>query len=546
MKKLFRRLGIVLVVLAAGIVSAGLIAKYWIIPGIIAAEIESAAAEQWDGQVKVGAVEFSYFAPILIRNIDFRDRAQRLWLHIGSVELALRNWPGVSPVLTAVDVHEVEVSMHVIDGRLDLPIRKQEEPPSPVDMDRYVDIQRLNIQDISCTVVDDQSHRATWVFRQFEAIKQPGGVYRVSLTSPPDAEHGPAGGGQTISLDGSVDHKTYDADLVLHGNLSADRSRMAALLSVMNVDVIKAIDGRLRSDRARLRGRLDAPGLWRLSGQIDLKGFQFEGRYGHLAKELDCAMTLDGRTIRITRFNANGCGGTVTASGQADIDAGWTVTYRGMLDATNVNVPMLTETVTGPDNKAQRGALSLRVKYSGVGSSIQGSGLLGLDNADVMTLSIFAEVFKRMNLGNNDQLRKSDVRAAFTFNGPQVTIEHGRLANPLSAIDVERGGKINVQTRQLDLHVMGVPLKAVEDILNLPIVNILSEPFRNLRNKLIRLRVRGDWSASPSTLITKQPVEDVSKGTVGFFKDVAKSGGKLGKGALKIVDDVFRALGGGS
>ena len=93
---------------------------------------------------------------------------------------------------------------------------------------------------------------------------------------------------------------------------------------------------------------------------------------------------------------------------------------------------------------------------------------------------------------------------------------------------------------------MGVPLKAVEDILNLPIVNILSEPFRNLRNKLIRLRVRGDWSAPPGTLVTKQPVGDLAEGTVGFFKDVAKSGGKLGTGALKTVDDVFRALGGGS
>jgi hypothetical protein len=412
-------------------------------------------------------------------------------------------------------------------------------------MGKYVDIQRLIIRDISYTIVDDQAHEATWAFRQFEATRQPNGVYQVSLTSPP-ALPGPADGGQTIALDGSIDQKTYEADLTMNGSLPADGARMAVVLGAMNVPVIRSLDGRLHSDGARLRGRLDDPGLWQLAGQVDVKGFQVEGPYGHLAKDLDCAMELDGRTIRIARFSADGCGGTITASGQADIEADRKVTYRGILDVTNVDLPAMTETVAGPDQKAQRGTLSLQVRYSGVGSSIHGSGLLGLDNADVMTLSIFAEIFAQMNLGSSDELRQSDVRTVFTFDGPRVTVEHGRLANSLSAIDMEKGGKINVQTHQLDLYVIGVPLKAVESILNLPIIGTLSKPFRNLRDKLVRLHIQGDWSAPPETLVSKEPVEDVSEGTVGFFKDVSKSGGKLGKGALKAVSDVFNALGGGS
>jgi hypothetical protein len=73
----------------------------------------------------------------------------------------------------------------------------------------------------------------------------------------------------------------------------------------------------------------------------------------------------------------------------------------------------------------------------------------------------------------------------------------------------------------------------------------VSEPFRNLRDKLIRLHIQGDWSAPPGTIVKKESVADVSEGTVEFFKDVSKSGGKLGEGALKAVDDVFRSLSGG-
>jgi hypothetical protein len=311
------------------------------------------------------------------------------------------------------------------------------------------------------------------------------------------------------------------------------------------VPVFKGIDGRIYCHRANLRGHLDNAGQWKLGGDVNFMDFQFQGPYGNLARELNCTMKLDGRTIRITQFSATGCEGSVAAHGQADIAADWKVTYKGTLDASNVDVPRLTESVAGPDSKAQRGTLSLQVRYSGIGAGIRGAGLLGLDDADVMTLSIIAEIFKQMSLGTSDQLRRSHVRAVFAFNGPLVTIEQGRLANPLSAIDVENGGQVNVQTHQLDLYVMAVPLKAVEGLLKLPIIGTVSEPFRNLRDKLIRLHIQGDWSAPPGTIVKKESVADVSEGTVEFFKDVSKSGGKLGEGALKAVDDVFRSLSGG-
>lgn len=543
MKRLLIGTGIFLVALAVSTLAAGLIAKHWIIPDIISSRIQSAAAEEWAGELRIGSVEFSYSGPVLIHNIEFRDDSQRAWLHIDKVEVALRNWPGISPELAAVDIHQAAARSYFKNGHLDLPVRKQKTTISPRS---EINLDRLSIHNISFTIVDDQADQATWSFDRFDAMRQNSGVYDVLLTAQPAGGMPLIHGENPIRLRGSIHPKTYNADLTLDANLWVDSSRMSVVLRAFDVPVIKGVEGRLNIEQARLRGRLNDPGLWQLDGEVGLEGFQFEGPYGQIAKELDSAMKLDGRTIRITQFSANGSGGQVAMKGHATIGTNWTMTYRGTLDAINVDVPMLTEVVAGPDKKAQRGTLSLQVRFSGVDGSLRGSGLLGLDNADVMTMSIFNEVFRQMGLGGNEQLRKSDVRAVLTFSGPQITIEQGRLANPLSAIDVERGGRINVQTHQLDLYAIGVPLKAVEGILNLPIIRTVSEPFRNLRDKLVRLHIKGDWSAPPSTIITKEPIKDISEGTLSFFQDVAKSGGKLGQGVLKTVNDVFRALGDGS
>jgi hypothetical protein len=365
-------------------------------------------------------------------------------------------------------------------------------------------------------------------------------VYKVSLTGQPQRA-----GGQGLDLAGTINQKTNEADLTLTGDLPADRERTDVLIRTFELPLFKGIEGDIRSDHARLQGPLDDPSRWRLAGQIDLQHFQLIGAHGPLAQDVEITLKLAGRSILLPEFRASGCGGTVRGSGQADIGADWKLAFKGALEAANIDMPKLTATVYGPGNEAQRGTLSLQVNAWDTGKGIQGSGLLGLDKADVLTLSLFAEIFGQMGLGQNEQLRQSDARVVFVFDGPWVTIQQGRLANPLSALDVQKDGTVNLMTHQLDFYVMGVPIKAVEGVLKLPIIGTLSEPFRNLRDKLIRLHVKGNWGDPPNTLVRKEPVTDVTEGTVGFFKDVAKSGGKLGEGAINTFKDIFKSLGGG-
>lgn len=544
MKKIVKRVIAVVIVLLAVVTAAGLIAKTWIIPGIISSRVHAALADQWNGEVTVGSVDVNYSGPLLVHNINFRDRQDRPWLHIGSAELALRDWPGTSPVLTAIDANDMVVNMYMVDGRVDLPggeVKTSSAASPAAGGKKAVDLERVTTRNISYSILDDQSREAKWTFGQLEVTRQPGGVYRVDLSNPRVAAGASAYSDPDFRLTGTID-QSHNADLLLNGSMLADSSRTAVMLRAMQVPGIKGVTGRIYSNQARLRGRLDDRGQWQLGGQITLAGFQFIGPYGELARNLNCAMGLSGRTIRITQFSATACNGSVTASGQADVAANWTVTYRGALNMVNVDMPMLTETVAGPGSKSHRGVLALNVTYAGTGSNIRGSAMLGLDDADVMPLPVFGEIFIQMGLADNEQLRRSHLRAALVFDGPQLTIEQGRMANEVSAIEVEKHGKINVRTRQVDLYVISVPLKAVESALKLPVIGIVTEPFRHFSDKLMRLHIMGDWSASPNTIVKKEPMTDISEGTVGFFQDVAKSGGKLGEGTLKGFNDLFRTL----
>jgi hypothetical protein len=74
------------------------------------------------------------------------------------------------------------------------------------------------------------------------------------------------------------------------------------------------------------------------------------------------------------------------------------------------------------------------------------------------------------------------------------------------------------------------PLGQIDIILKrIPVVQIVA----NLKDKLTRLRVKGNWSDPPAKLITKEPISDIKDATVGFLQDVAKTGGQFSQGMLK-------------
>jgi hypothetical protein len=171
-------------------------------------------------------------------------------------------------------------------------------------------------------------------------------------------------------------------------------------------------------------------------------------------------------------------------------------------------------------------------------NSLSGYGSIFLDDADITVLPIIPYIFSNIGLAKLDPLRMADVECIFSMAGPVMKIQDAHIANPYAAIVAEPGGTINLQTKQVEMYVRAVPLEKVESIIRqLPILDI----FFNLKDKLTRLYIKGNWSAPPTQLITKRPIDDIKEGTVGFLQDVVKNGGQISQAMLEGFGLVFKA-----
>jgi hypothetical protein len=86
------------------------------------------------------------------------------------------------------------------------------------------------------------------------------------------------------------------------------------------------------------------------------------------------------------------------------------------------------------------------------------------------------------------------------------------------------------------MHVVVIPLGTIEDIVRkLP----FAELFGRLKDKLIRLKVKGKWSDPANKLVIKEPLTDVKEATVGFIRDVVDSGGQITEIMRKPFKEMF-------
>ena len=111
-----------------------------------------------------------------------------------------------------------------------------------------------------------------------------------------------------------------------------------------------------------------------------------------------------------------------------------------------------------------------------------------------------------------------------------MTIERGHLSNRFSAIEAEPGGTINLKNKEIDLYVVAAPLKNLDKFAgDVPIIKW----FESFKDKLVRLRLKGQWSDPAIKLIKKQPLKDIKEGTIDFIASVVDGGGQFTENLLK-------------
>ena len=287
--RLARLVKIVVHVLLAGFLLA-LVAKFWILPGVIRKQVRSAIARRWQGPVALEAAEFNYFGPISLRGLRLADANGQEWLRVGQVTLSLRDFPGLSPRLTGIHVDTVRLGAHFAAGRCRLPLRDDDDDgDGDGDGDGakdYLDLQTVRIDDLALAVVDHDGDRQCVWRLGLAADRDPAGHYAVRLTqrAPTTAP--------TPVLSGTVDPQTLRSDLRVRLRQDLSQEHVAVLLGAIRAAALARTGGFLDAD-VRVTGPLDRPAALSLVGAVELADASAVAKAGRIVDDLDLRIRLN-------------------------------------------------------------------------------------------------------------------------------------------------------------------------------------------------------------------------------------------------------------
>jgi len=489
---------------------------FWLIPAKIHWEIEKALLKFWGGQVDIEDIEINYFGPIYLGKVDFFDRAGRECLHTGRVKMVFEKWPGLHPVVTGIKIEKLCLQFSAYDGKFTLPFINPFQQ-SPVSKKR-VDIRKFTINDAEITVTDALGTKTLYENLQLLAYKKDN-FYDFSLKRIGSIPS------ESLLAKGKFDLKTLETELSLQLKHTVKNPETALAFSALNISNLSA-DGELEADLT-ITGCLKEPGGLKPNGIVSFDGWTVAKNDKIIANNLTTKVNVSNGRYILENITANVCEGNVTGSLHAETRQNQPIEFSGQVSAQNMSFIGLTSILGGPGKKATKGTVTFNYNFSCKGKDLQnltGEGQIFLDDADISVIPIVPYIFNTVGLSQLDPLKMSDAECAFTMTGPVATIKSAHIANRLAAIRAEPGGTINLQTKQINIYVKAVPLKQVDAIIKrVPIVNIVD----NIKDKLTRLNIRGNWSDPPSKLIKKEPIKDIKEATVGFLRDVVNSGGQI-------------------
>jgi len=315
--------------------------------------------------------------------------------------------------------------------------------------------------------------------------------------------------------------------------------------------------GRFWSDLAdgyRLRGRAVISGDIALAGELDSEPLmdlradvQLPRAVVPLTKPLVLAnvsaesVRFNNRHLDVRRLVADTCQGSVDLTIEADFPEAEPAKFNGEATAKRLDVTELAGAL-GAETSLASGKGSARGEFAWEGADLNTLWVRGaavLDDTNLSRQGILAHLSRQIGLKSLSGLADSDVQAVFTLDWPVLTLRRAELANSLSALQAEPNGTVNLDSRQLDIYVLAVPLRRLHSLLSaIPLVKLLPD----LQKSLVRLHVKGDWNDPPAKLVRIQPLQPLAAGTIGFFRRAAAGGGELTLNLGKGIGDVFKAL----
>ena len=523
---------------AAAVLSVALAGKFWIAPPVLRAYLSRAATDYWTGTVEIAEVDFNWFGPTHLHGVSLRDDSGRVWARAQTVTLSLDDWPGMKPVLRAIEVERADVRAHVVDGLCRLPLK-----PFPTDRapSEYADLRRISLPDLSVELIDADGTAVQWPGLACD-VRRNGELYDISVTR--DAERPPANG-EPLVLTCTLNAESIETTMRLSGRQTVTASQGERLARILDLPV-QSFEGRITADVAA-NGSLRKPQSIAFDGEAALDGGRVAVRRGTFARDVVATIRLHERQIKTDDLSATVAGGDFRAKALLTLPPGKPPQYEADVIARGMALGDLDVLLFGRA-EPRTGRVDLRCRPFGTGTDVSdlqtADGVLRIDDADLQSWDLLGKLLVAAGIGTLAGPDTSDVLLAFRSAGPTVTVGSARLANRRSAVVVESGGTIDLKREHLDLHVVAAPISALRSALgnvSIPMIGQVLKGTSTAVETFSRVHVVGPWD-DPE--FTKEAL-DLGEGTLAVFKGIVDGGGQLGKGLFDSVGDLFRALNGG-
>ncbi len=520
-----------LVIIAVLAYSIPLGMKFWVIPQIVRSQFADKVEPVWKGSFEIEAVHFSYFKPTYITGISFSDTQGRTPLSIGTLKVSLSQWYKLKPAVSKLEIADLELEVRFDDNRIKLPdeLKLEETNDEPA----VNSLKTITVNNATITVINQNQRKLSYSNFSLTVDRKPEKTQiilsRITSDSS-DSLH------VNASLSGEQS-KTINADIRFNHYL--DRAESLAWSGFFVGKPIYSTDGAISAD---LVVNLPVDNYRRLlaDGNIEFHDFALQHESKPLIDSFDTTLAIHGQDLELEEFRCQLAEGTFSGTVKAEYENFIPVAFSGRFEGLGIKIEPIYQAFPQM-KKLRHGSMDFDLQFNRPQpdpNSTTGNGDIFLDNADLSTLPVIPAVFSAIQLGAIEPLKMSDAAVVYDVNGTDLVIKDAIMTNKLSAIKAEPGGKYNYIDKTVDMHIIVLPVKQVDASLNkVPIVNL----FVQLKDTLSRFRIKGKVTDPPASLVKKEAVTDITKGSFDFVTDSAKAGIDLPGNIINFITSPFQS-----
>ena len=493
---------------------------FWLGPSHTKQRLIDDISSFWDGPVIIHGIDFSFFHPITVDNVILQNKKGKSCLEAKGVTLLFKEWPSRDIQLTGIVLDRLDIRIQFQEERGGLSLKKptsatsdQEESSDPLGS--------FTIDDLTIHVSNTKAASVVLDDLSFSAVSQKTG-YDLSLKQRLSSDS------DNFSLSGDMDSGDSQINLSLGLTKDVKKSLATGVLSLLELPLPVEFEGHLSADMT-LTGTLADVGNIQPAGTVILTDCSVIKDQTVWAEKLNTSVQIKGSHVHVEKWTADSFGGQIEGSLDAAIRENELAQFQGHIAGKDIQTSGVMGALTDTE-KSSEGILAFDYTFTADQGDLQqmkGRGEVSLEQVDYEMMPLVQKIIRTVSRNGSKAQKKSNAIASFEIESLTATFQQARLANDWVAIDALPGGTLDLETGDIDARVIVAFVKQISDGLHaIPVVNL----FARFTDQLTCLRIKGNRSDVSNIKIKKEPMRDVAKGTLDFFKGVADTGADFIKG----------------